>query len=76
MISEIADLRALSRAVIAQAVRDLANKKNPVRALGALLWMSDPQSDFSLYKEVMDAPFLDPYLMLSSGGAKKLRGKA
>ncbi len=71
-----ANLRALSRAVITQAVRDLKERCDPVRAVDALLWLTDPASDFSLFAEVMDAPFLNPYRLLSSGSARKLRGKA
>lgn len=63
-ISDEADLRGLSRAIIAQAVRDL-DKKDPIRQLDALLWLSG--DDFPMWAEAMDAPFMDPFKMLSSG---------
>ncbi len=70
-----ANLRELARAAIAQAVRDLNNRRDPVRAVSALLWLTDPRSDFSLFCEMMEAPFLDPFKLLASGNARKLKGK-
>ncbi len=70
------NLRALARAVITQAVRDLNRKQDPLRAADAFFWLADPRSDFSLFAEVMDAWTLDPFKLLSSGNARKLRGKA
>ena len=67
---ECADLRDLSRAVIAQAVRDLRHS-NPIRRLDAFLFLTG--DDFPVWAEIMDAPFMDPYKMLSSGNAKRLR---
>jgi hypothetical protein len=72
-ISEDADIQRLVRAIIAQAVRDLYTR-DPVKQLDALLWLTGP--DFGWWSEAMNAPFMDPFKMLSIGGAKKLRGRA
>lgn len=69
------NLRALARATITQAVRDLNRRSDPVRAVDALLWLTAERSSFDLFREVMDAPFLDPYKLLSSGNARKAIGK-
>jgi hypothetical protein len=69
-VSEHANFRALARAVIAQAVRDMRNQHQPVKQIDALLWLTG--EDFPLWAEVMEAPFMDPFKMLSSGGAREL----
>ena len=68
-VHECADLRKLARALIAQAVRDLAGR-DPVKKLDALFWLTG--EDFPLWAEAMQAPFMDPFKMLSLGDAGKV----
>jgi hypothetical protein len=72
-VSEHADMRALARAMIMQAVRDMRNPRQPMKQLDAFLFLTG--EDFPLWCEVMDAPFLDAFKMLSSGGARMLDRK-
>jgi hypothetical protein len=72
-VHECADFRSLARAVIAQAVRDMRNKRQPVKQVDALLWLTS--DDFPLWAEFMDAPFMDPFRMLSIGGTRQLDRK-
>jgi hypothetical protein len=71
-VHEAAVLRDLARAVIAQAIRDL-KASDLIKKLDAFLWLTS--NDFRVWADAMGAPFMDPFQMLSIGGARKLRGK-
>jgi hypothetical protein len=72
-VSQHAAFRSLARAVISQAVRDMRNTRQPMKQIDALLWLTS--EDFPLWAEFMDAPFMDPLKMLTSGGARMLDRK-
>jgi len=73
-IHECADLRKLAAAIIGQAVRDMRNTRKPMKQLDSLLWLTG--DDFQVWAEAMDAPFMDPFKMLSIGGARNLRDRS
>ncbi len=70
-VSREADLRSLGKAIIRQAIFDLNDKENPIKALDALLWLSS--SDFPIWADLWGVPFADPFVMLASGGARKYK---
>lgn len=70
-IDDNADLRGLAHAMVRQAVKDFRNRKKSEKSLDALLWLTG--EDFGIWAEVWGMPFADPFLMLQTGGARKLR---
>ncbi len=70
------DLRKLAVMIVTQAIKDLGKQNDAVRSVGSLLWLTDPRSDFSLYLETADMAHLDIFNLITSGNARKLRGKA
>jgi hypothetical protein len=70
IVHEACNLPGLSRAIIAQATRDL-RAPSRIKRLDALFWLTG--DDFQVWADAMDMPYLDPFKMLSSGRLRKQR---
>jgi len=63
-------LQDLAVNVINQAIKDL-KKRDPVKALDALSFLAG--ADFEIWSTTAGAEHLNPFRMLSIGGAKRAR---
>ena len=64
------NLRKLASNMILQAIRDLTGK-DIAKKLDALLWLGG--EDIGFWLEWADMPFADPFQMLVSGQARKVK---
>jgi hypothetical protein len=55
-----------------EALKDVSKQQPPRRTLEALVWLTDPRSDFALYMETADMGNKDIFQLLTSGMAGRL----